>query len=181
MTPHDLDVRTRVGEALASVIKSCGSALPAYIDILVPPLFQIVRSSQVPMTLRTSALSLLAECENTCPAALIPYITDLAEAMVDLLQIESTSTTPTESSDSDPTSKNSKQPPFRRAALHFLGLLIRETSKQIYVSSRPEFSGRLLKRIKTTLTYVSMTDGDTIVRVMAREVVENLSELEEGG
>ncbi|KAJ7228683.1 hypothetical protein GGX14DRAFT_345713 [Mycena pura] len=181
MTPHDLDVRTRVGEALASVIKRCGSALPAYIDILVPPLFQIVRSSQVPITLRTSALSLLAECENTCPAALIPYITDLAEAMVDLLQIESTSTTPTESEDSDPTSKNSKQPPFRRAALHFLGLLIRETSKQIYDSSRPEFSGRLLKRIKTTLTYVSMTDGDTIVRVMAREVVENLSELEEGG
>ncbi|KAJ6599093.1 hypothetical protein DFH09DRAFT_24467 [Mycena vulgaris] len=178
ITQHDMDIRIRIGEALASVIKRCDSALPAFIDILVPPLFHIVRSSQVPTTLRTSALSLLAECENTCPLALVPYVTDLSEAMIDLLQIESTSAAP-ESEDTNPTSTDSKLPPFRRAALHFLGLLIRETTRQIYDSSRIEFSSRLLKRIRTTLTYVAGTDGDMIVRVMAREAVDGLSDLEE--
>ncbi|KAJ7744466.1 hypothetical protein DFH07DRAFT_963690 [Mycena maculata] len=176
---HDMDIRIRIGEALASVIKRCGSALPGFVDILVPPLFHVVRSSQVPTTLRTSALSLLAECENTCPLALTPYATDLSEAMIDLLQIESTPNTPAESEDSNPTSADSKLPSFRRAALHFLGLLIRETTREIYDSPHTEFSGRLLKRIRTTLTYVSATDGDMVVRVMAREAVEALSELEE--
>ncbi|KAF7352810.1 RTP1-C1 domain-containing protein [Mycena venus] len=179
MTQHDMDIRIRIGEALASVIKRCGSTLPAFIDILVPPLFHVVRSSQVPTTLRTSALSLLAECENTCSVALIPYATDLSEAMIDLLQIESSSTTPVESEDSNPTSGNSKLPSFRRAALHFLGLLIRETTRQIYDSSQPELSGRVFKRIRTTLSYISSTDGDMVVRIMAREGVEALSELEE--
>ncbi|KAJ7904493.1 hypothetical protein B0H14DRAFT_2663092 [Mycena olivaceomarginata] len=179
VTQHDMDIRIRIGEALASVIKRCGSALPAFIDILVPPLFHVVRSSQVPTTLRTSAISLLAECENTCPAALIPYVTDLAEAMVDLLQVESSSATLTESEDANPISANSKLPSFRRAALHFLGLLIRETTRQIYDSSRPEFSGRMFTRIRTTLGYISATDSDTVVRVMAREAAEALSEMEE--
>jgi len=110
--------------------------------------------------------------------ALIPYVTDLSEAMVDLLQIESSSTTPAESEDANPTSANSKLPSFRRAALHFLGLLIRETTRQIYDSSFPE-SGMAVKRIRTTLIYISGTDGDTVVRVMAREAVEALAELEE--
>ncbi|KAJ7068253.1 hypothetical protein C8F01DRAFT_600334 [Mycena amicta] len=178
ISTQDLDVRTRIGEALASVIKKCGSALPAYVDILVPPLFQIVRSSQVPTTLRTSSLALLAECESTCPLALIPYTADLAEAMVDLVQLETTATVPAESEDTNPTLKNPKQPPFRRAALHFLGLLIRETGRQMD-STRPEFSGNVLRRMKTILSYISTTDGDMIVRVMAREVVESLSELVE--
>ncbi|KAK7061701.1 RTP1-C1 domain-containing protein [Favolaschia claudopus] len=179
MTQHDMDIRIRIGEALASVIKRCGSALPAFIDILVPPLFRVVRSPQVPTTLRTSALSLLSECENTCAVALIPYVADLSEAMIDLLQIESSVTSPTESEDSNPTSADSKLPSFRRAALHFLGLLIRETTNQIYDSSRPEFSGRVLGRIRTTLSYIAATDVDMVVRVMAREAVEALSELEQ--
>ncbi|KAJ7638786.1 hypothetical protein FB45DRAFT_739354 [Roridomyces roridus] len=168
MVQHDMDVRTRVGEALASVIKRCGSALPAYSDILVPPLLHIVRSSQVPTTLRTSALSLLAECENTCPLALAVYSAELSEAMIDLLQIESTSTVSTETEDSNPTSKDPKLPSFRRAAIHFLGILIRQTTNE---------SGRLLNRIKITLSYVAATDADMVVRVMAREAVEELSEL----
>ncbi|KAF7355296.1 RTP1-C1 domain-containing protein [Mycena sanguinolenta] len=176
MTRHDMDVRIRIGEALASVIKRCGSALPAFIDILVPPLFHVVRSSQFPTTIRTSAISLLAECENTCSVALIPYVTDLSEAMVDLLQIETSSTTLAESEDSNPTSANSKLPSFRRAALHFLGLLIRETTRQVYDSYSE--SGMVFKRIRTTLAYISATDSDTVVRVMAREAVEALSELE---
>ncbi|KAJ7700055.1 hypothetical protein B0H17DRAFT_276446 [Mycena rosella] len=179
ITQHNMDIRIRIGEALASVIKRCGSALPAFVDLLVPPLFHVVRSSQVPTTLRTSALSLLAECENTCPLALVPYVTDLSEAMIDLLQVESTSMAPKESEDTNPTSADSKLPAFRRAALHFLGLMIRETIRQIYDSSHTEFSGRLLSRIRTTLTYVSVTDGDMVVRVMAREALEGLLELED--
>ncbi|KAJ7180037.1 hypothetical protein C8R43DRAFT_384856 [Mycena crocata] len=179
MTQHDMDIRIRVGEALATVIKRCDSALPAYIDILVPPLFHVVRTSQIPTTLRTSALSLLAECVNTCSLALVPYVADLSEAMIDLLQTESTSTIPEESEDTNPTSLDAKLPAFRRAALHFLGLLIRETTRQLYDSSEVELSSRLLKRIRTTLAYVSSTDGDMVVRVMAREAVEGLVELEE--
>jgi hypothetical protein len=30
ITQHDMDIRIRIGEALASVIKRCGAALPAY-------------------------------------------------------------------------------------------------------------------------------------------------------
>ncbi|KAJ7179134.1 hypothetical protein C8R46DRAFT_1187560 [Mycena filopes] len=179
VTQQDIDVRIRVGEALAYVIKRCGTALPALIDILVPPLFHVVRSAQIPTTLRTSALSLLAECENTCSLALIPYVTDLSEAMIDLLQIESSSNISTESEDNNPVSANSKLPPFRRAALHFLGLLIRESTRQIYESARIEFSSRSFKRIRTTLSYVAATDGDMVVRVMAREAVEALAELQE--
>ncbi|KAJ7276373.1 hypothetical protein B0H12DRAFT_1041351 [Mycena haematopus] len=178
MTQHDVDIRIRIAEALASVIKRCGSALPAFIDLLVPPLFHVVRSSEVPTTIRTSAISLLAECENTCSVALIPYVTDLSEAMVDLLQIQSSSTTLAESEDTSPTSANSKLPSFRRAAVHFLGLLIRETTRQVYDSSHYEL-GTVFKRIRTTLAYISATDSDTVVRVMAREAVEALSELEE--
>lgn len=99
--------------------------------------------------------------------------------MVDLLQVESSSATLTESEDANPISANSKLPSFRRAALHFLGLLIRETTRQMYDSSRPEFSGRVFARIRTTLGYISATDGDTVVRVMAREAAEALSEMEE--
>ncbi|KAF7288240.1 RTP1-C1 domain-containing protein [Mycena chlorophos] len=179
ISTHDLDVRTRIGEALASVIKKCGSALPAYADLLVPPLFQVVRSPQVPTTLRTSCLALLAECENTCPLALTQYTADLAEAMVDLVQIETTSLPPAESEDANPTLKNPKQPAFRRAALHFLGLLIRETGREMDSARRPEFSGAVLRRMRTTLAYISGTDADAVVRTMAREVVETISELVE--
>ncbi|CAK5275656.1 unnamed protein product [Mycena citricolor] len=70
LTTRDVDIRTRIGEALGSVIKRCGSALPSYADILVPPLFQLVRSPQVPVPLRTSALALLGDCESTSPLAL---------------------------------------------------------------------------------------------------------------
>ncbi|KAJ6613487.1 hypothetical protein B0H10DRAFT_1805501 [Mycena sp. CBHHK59/15] len=176
MTQHDMDIRIRIGEALASVIKRCGDALPSYIDILVPPLFHVVGLSHVPTTLRTSAISLLAECENTCALALVPYVADLSEAMIDLLQIGMMSIP---SEDSNPTSVDSKLPPFRRAALHFLTLLIRETTRQLYDSSYTELSNHLLKRVRTTLSYVAATDGDMVVRVMAREAVEGLSELED--
>lgn len=119
---------------------------------------------------------------------MLPYVVDLAEGMVDLLQIESTSgTVPQNSTDEappkefEPTSSNSKLPPLRRAALHLLSLVFRETTKSIYDSS---FSGSILsdsfmRRAKTTLSYVSSTDEDAVVRVMAREAGENLEQMRE--
>lgn len=206
LTQQDLDIRIRVGEALGIIIKQCGETLGAYgaylccfiflglkswtVDLMVPTLFNIVRSPHVPTTLRTSSLSLLGECESTQPLALLPYAKDLAEAMVDLLQIESVSIhhqpQPVEQEDRPtidfaPTSRNSKFPPLRRAALHFLALLIRETTRQVYDSSyiNTLFSPAAGRRMKTTLVYVAATDEDNVVRMMAREAGEALDQLEQ--
>ena len=182
-------------------------------DILVPPLFQVVRTQDLPTTLRTSAVSLLAQCAKTNPLALLPYAADLSEAMVDLLQVETVSaaprqerqqapdgeredkasndeaaeTTPSsppvpETMDAQPTSKNSKFPPLRRAALHFLTLLIQACTERLYDSGANDalaFPARLVRRAKTTLGYVAATDADGTVRVMAREAQEGLEQLGE--
>ena len=161
----------------------------------MPPLFGIVRASHVPTTLRTSSLSLLAECECTHPLSLLPYAIDLSEAMIDLLQTEGVPTShrprvhdqsedkeddqPTPTMDSHPTFTNSKFPPFRRAALHFLSLLIRETTKHMYdtafgASPLPDTQ---MKRARATLAYLAYTDEDMVVRVMAREAGEGLAQL----
>ncbi|KAG5646622.1 hypothetical protein DXG03_002926 [Asterophora parasitica] len=197
---RDLDTRTRVGEALGAVIRRCGEALGNYVDILVPPLFKILSLRNIPTVLRTSSLSLLSECESTSPLAMLPYVTDLAEAMIDILQIETVPAKPKPKSssdadatpkegdeaqkpkptmDSEPTSTNTKFPPLRRAALHFLSLMIRETTKHIYDSSfgRSVFSDAFMRRAKATLGYVASTDDDNIVRVMAREAGEGLVEM----
>ncbi|KAG9219333.1 hypothetical protein CCMSSC00406_0001743 [Pleurotus cornucopiae] len=199
LTKHDVDTRIRVGEALGQVIRRCGDALGIYVDTLVPPIFHVFRSSHLPTTLRTSALSLLTECENTYSLALIPYTVDLADSMIDLLQLESVSNTqppkPTkpeqdvppepqrshDTMDDQPTSTNTKFPPLRRAALHFLAILARATTKLVYdgVLERQPFPPRLIQRVKTTLAYVASVDKDNIVRVMAREAGEYLAQLEQ--
>lgn len=109
MTKHELDARIRVGEALNIVVKRCGGALGLYgtcllfldlyydahysilypVDILVPPLLTILRSSHLPTTLRTSALSILAQCVTTNPLALNTYTPRLADSCVELIQLES--------------------------------------------------------------------------------------------
>ncbi|KAF8639852.1 hypothetical protein AX17_001107 [Amanita inopinata Kibby_2008] len=200
MSQHDVDVRLRVGEALGIVIQRCGVTLSNYADLLIPPLFKIVRSGYIPTTLRTSALSLLAHFLNTYTLAILPYIVDLSEVMVDLLQVEGVSTkntprephksadssvnggieVPTPTMDSQPTSVNSKFPPLRRAALHFLSLLIRSMTQELYEKSASlHVPGSLLRRAKTTLAYVSFTDEDAVVRVMAREAGDSLQQLQQ--
>ncbi|KAF8890687.1 armadillo-type protein [Infundibulicybe gibba] len=119
MTQHDVDGKVKVGEALGTVIRKCGSALGVYVDILVPTLFKIVGSRHVPTTLRTSSLSLLGECVRTHPIALLPYIPDLTEAMIDLLQLESV-WGPAPKMDTQPTSANPKFP--RSDARHYISL-----------------------------------------------------------
>ncbi|TFK55674.1 hypothetical protein OE88DRAFT_1652095 [Heliocybe sulcata] len=196
LTQHDVDVRTRVGEALSQVIHRCGDALPGHANLLVPPLFGTVRSTSLPAAIRTSALSLLATCIRTSALALIPYVEDLSSAIVDLLQLESKPVVAralgsvdengedkalTETMDSKPTSKQSKLPPFRRAALHFLSLLLKASTERIYEdgSNANVFPGALVGRTRNTLRYISSTDEDAVVRVMAQETLEQLHSLGE--
>lgn len=178
-------------------------------DNLIPPLFALVRSSHLPTALRTSSLSLLATIADTSDLALLPYAHDIAHAMLDLLQIEgarasaqgqqqSTSPTdadpnlssqpPTASMDSQPTTADPTLPPFRRASLHFLGILVRAYTQRAYagVSSDPSVSGSgnpsldefPVRRAVTTLGYIAATDADAIVRVMAGEVGDAVLTLE---
>ena len=163
-------------------------------DLLLPPLCALIRSRSVPTALRTSALSLLADCVNTCTLAVLPYVVDLADAMIDLLQVEGVSarapskpdadmtpdkTPPT--MDSQPLSADSRFPPLRRAAIHFLSLLIRSLTEQTYEKSLGDVHIYMdaLQRARTTLAYVASTDEDTIVRVMAREAGEGLEQLQQ--
>ena len=180
-------------------------------DILVPRLFAVVRSSDTPTTLRTSSLSLLSTCVNTFPLAMLPYVEDLSTAMIDLLQIESmpfahdhkpniktptnprkTDSEPFEDSepteelqtmDSNPTSKNPKFPPLRRAAIHFLSLLIQAATRQLYDQPGTDlsviFPRILFDRLKVTLGYISSSDVDNVVRLMAREATESLKQLQQ--
>jgi len=88
--------------------------------------------------------------------------------------------------DSQPTAADAKFPPFRRAALHFLGVLVRAYTQHAYASSDPNASiGGIpptddfpARRVTTTLGYVAATDADAVVRVMAREVAHAVGALE---
>jgi len=223
LTNDDLDVRIRVGEALSIVIKRCGEVLgifgahrfikallslnPPPADILIPPLQTIIQSRHIPTVLRTSSLSILSDCISTCPLAVFPYINDLSQAMIDLLQVETVSVSSSQPPDkqdrspkktstkmdadlsnqemeNQPLSTNSKLPPLRRAALHFLVLLIRRTATQLdgipiqEVQSALLLPGSLLKQANITLGYLISTDEDDVVRVVAREGKESLEQLQ---
>lgn len=172
-------------------------------DVLVPQLFSLVRSSHLPTTIRTSSLSLLATCADTTDLALLPYAHDLANAMLDLLQVEGGASAraadanrpPTEaaaaaSMDNEPTAADARFPPFHRASLHFLGVLVRAYTRRAFASSPSSVGTGALRnhppddddfpaqRATATLGYVAATDADAVVRVMAREVGEAVRALE---
>ena len=198
----------------------------------------------MPAVLRASAVSLLAQCVRTNALAVLPYVVDLADAMVDLLRIESVAAAqarkpPGPRSDApsgpagpgredadegrqggagggnenqgaetsrgergaekdkapqpprltrdtqpaQPTSANAKVPPLRRAALHFLALLVQACTARVYETGDVEgalvLPPQLMTRAKTTLGYVAATDADDVVRVMARETMEALDQFAE--
>ncbi|KAF9009097.1 hypothetical protein BDQ17DRAFT_1349522 [Cyathus striatus] len=195
LTQRDIDIRTRLGEALGIAIRRCGTALGLYVDIVVPPLFKVVRSPYLSTTLRTSSLSLLAECVKTFALAILPYFGDLFGAMIDLLQLESVprNSSPVSNKggaeqdlitmDSHPTSTHSKFPPLRRAAIHFISLLLREIHVQVQDSYNTHpfqlpFTSETIMRLKVTLNYIASTDEDNIARVMAREARDQIQELQ---
>lgn len=81
--------------------------------------------------------------------------------------------------DSHPTLVNSKFPPLRRAALHFLAILIRACISRVYYmgSTGMLIPDVYIARARTTLGYVASTDEDAVVKIMAREAREELGQL----
>ncbi|KAG2118781.1 uncharacterized protein F5147DRAFT_602591, partial [Suillus discolor] len=237
----EVNTRLRIGEALAVVVRRCGDALGLYADTLLSPLLSLLREPRAPVILRTSAISLLSECINTCARVVERYTKETAEGMLDLVLVEMTVATPiphpkakvnekimktdvgisTEQAESEssptprsqperppdpldisPLSVSSKIPALRRAALHFLALLVRVLTQEAYERGGSSWSGvqirgiydgqtraytsyeggplsqEFMRRACTVLEYIATVDEDTIVRVMAREVVEGLKGLE---
>lgn len=172
------------------------------VDILVPPLYSMVRLPHIPTNLKSSALSLLATCESTAPLALTQYSTDLLDGMIDLLQVESVAASEAppqktkespiqvegsasrneaagDALDAEPLSSNPKLAPLRRAALHFLTLLIRSRLSAAYDGQSIREGESVMKRARITLAYLASTDADNVVRIMAREALELLQNLQE--
>ncbi|KAG1779728.1 hypothetical protein EV702DRAFT_83579 [Suillus placidus] len=236
----EVDTRLRIGEALAVVVRRCGDVLGLYADTLLPPLLFLLREPRAPVILRTSAISLLSECINTCARVVERCTEEIAEGMLDLVLVEMTVATPTrpiakvnekrmetdaevstEHAESEPAptppsqpgrppdpldisplSASSKVPALRRAALHFLALLMRVLTREAYERGGGSWSGvqikgiyggqtgaytsygggllpqEFMKRARTVLEYITAVDEDTVVRVMAREVGEGLEGLE---
>ena len=184
-------------------------------------MLRIFRSRHVPAMLRASSLSILALCADTSSIAILPWSDELAEAVVDVVQIESVpftsdrpSTTrpqPKDAADDKPATTNTavttatssglayedsfpalattaKTPIFRRAALHFLVLLLRAAILRVYNNNsasadgvRPirfeSFSPALGERMATVVQYVHATDQDGVVRAQAGECVELVEQL----
>ncbi|KAG7096988.1 hypothetical protein E1B28_004383 [Marasmius oreades] len=180
MSQQDLDTRLRLGEATGIVVSRCGTTLGTHGNYIVPSLLRVLRSSNVPTALKMSALSLLADCQKTYPLVLLPFFGDLSGGTLDLIQLETRSTEFATTIEDEPTSKNSKFPGLRRAALHFMSLLLKGTIENIYDTSfrRSIYSEDLIRRTKLILSYISDTDADVVVRVMAREALELSKQLE---
>lgn len=81
--------------------------------------------------------------------------------------------------DTQPTSTNTKLPPLRRGALHFLALLVRALVERAYEGKPPEASvlHTLTNRGAAVANYVAATDVDGVVKVMARETCEIIEQL----
>jgi hypothetical protein len=63
-------------------------------DIIVPPLLAIYPNSKLPTILRSSSLSLLSTCAEVDHLALVPWMRELVDAALDLVQIESVASSP---------------------------------------------------------------------------------------
>jgi len=156
----------------------------------------MIRNADIPTVLRTSSISLLADCVQTWPIALLSYIQDLCFGLIDLLQVEAFAAKSVvqqkeaeghsheglTTMDSDPTLKDSKIPALRRSAIHFLGSYIREIIQLIYndkhLDAKIMIPMSLAQKASITLDYISSTDDDGRVRVMAKEVKEDLGDLQ---
>lgn len=148
----------------------------------------------MPTALRTSSLSLLAQCASTNPLALIPYTNELLNSMTDLLQVESVASKPPgpkdtgdnkkekerPTLDSQPTTADSKLPPLRRAALYLLTLFLKSYAEQALEDGSKALLLPQLDRAKYTVAYVSSTDEDMVARVMATELLETIAEFDRG-
>jgi len=203
LSKRDVDVRLRIGEALSNVIRQLNEVLPAYSDILIPPLFNLVGEKDVPTLLRISSISVLTQCVDTNSQAVSTYRPRMLNAMLDLLHIESLqaqkqispNSAGISNTDNQPTTTDPKVAEFRRAALHLLGMLIKSSVLETF-SREEEFNRPTMKiptislpsklpnkptdaledetreRMSVVLGYISATDVDSVVRFMAKELLE---------
>lgn len=118
---------------------------------------------------------------------MLPYVHELSEGLIDLLQVETVLTSKKADGeqeeatmDAEPTSTNTKYPPFRRAAIHLFNHIIRETTRLLYeeMIQQSPILNATIQRAKTTLSYVAMVVNDGVLKAMAREGVEQLTQLE---
>lgn len=71
------------------VSNKCSLALDLPVDALVPPLMAVLRSQRHPTLLRASSLTILGYCVETSAVSLLAYISDIMEACLTLLSVES--------------------------------------------------------------------------------------------
>jgi Flp pilus assembly secretin CpaC len=172
-------------------------------DLLIPPLFNLIGERDAPIVIRVSTLSILAQCVDVNPQAVTAYCGSIRRAMLDLLEIESLHAQKQYSEskknitipDDQPVTTDPKVAEFRRAALHLLGVLLRDTVRQKYAAEEKVQRSALqgpavsitraphdqtvelldqdsMRRIDSVLGYVSATDVDSVVRFMAQELLE---------
>ncbi|KDN46793.1 hypothetical protein K437DRAFT_268016 [Tilletiaria anomala UBC 951] len=158
-TASTVDKRLRIGEALQQIIQQLGEALAPKLASVVPPLMAFLRDAQVPVPLRVSAISLLGTAVEATSAAMAAagYGNQLASTVLDLLEVEASSSVSSDESDKEITllddalSRDSRLPELRRAALLLLAFLIagsghqlstlreiRANDAEITISSQPE-------------------------------------------
>ncbi|KAK8864164.1 hypothetical protein IAR55_001410 [Kwoniella newhampshirensis] len=89
-----LDKILRLAEVLDQVIKRAGETLGEYANQIIPTLMRVFPDSSLPTIVRSSALSLLTSCAATSYLAILPWTSELAEATIDLVQLESVTSSP---------------------------------------------------------------------------------------
>lgn len=84
-------------------------------------------------------------------------------------------------SDGRPMSTNSELLPLRRAGIRFLSIIIRGTVQAMYNDSCDPsiMSPPIIDRAKTILAYLILTDDDNLIRIMAREALEMVGQMEQ--
>nr|XP_019007023.1 uncharacterized protein I203_00619 [Kwoniella mangroviensis CBS 8507]OCF70484.1 hypothetical protein I203_00619 [Kwoniella mangroviensis CBS 8507] len=84
----------RLAEAIDHVVERTGDALGQYANDIVPPLMTMYPTTSLPTVIRSSALSILSTCARVSPFSILPWAFELAEGTLDLVQIESVTSSP---------------------------------------------------------------------------------------
>ncbi|WWC89616.1 uncharacterized protein L201_004541 [Kwoniella dendrophila CBS 6074] len=89
-----LDRVLRIGEAIDQVAEQSADLLGQYADEITPTLMSVYPISSLPTIIRSSALSILSTCARVSPLTILPWALQLAEDTLDLIQIESVTSSP---------------------------------------------------------------------------------------
>ncbi|KAI8923301.1 hypothetical protein BC831DRAFT_471970 [Entophlyctis helioformis] len=148
---HDLslDYRLRLGEALMQTIQRCGQVFPKHASVVMPALMAVLRDSSNEM--RSSALSLLSRVAEVAPLALLPFIEQITDYLLSVLQLD-------------------KEPVMRRGAVVTISSLLRS----LQGDARRVLSVRRLQTIRQRLVITESSDADALTRQHAQDTLEDL-------